>query len=425
MDRGFKEVFLPVDSLWALLVVISLLGLLISYDSIAAEKDGRSLPMVLSSNISRGRLFIGKYIGLLLCLLVPLLSGFILSLLIVNILEPGFLNARDWLRILTVFGYTIVFGSLFVTAGLLISSLAHEPSVALISGLLIWVFVAVFVPVGGVYLARTIRPLPDAVDLPLRIRDFFREFDKDKSMELPDFTWLPIANQLRAVDWRPSSGRLEVKIPLPREWMDDLLLFYGEKLGRVGEIAVEMKNISEPLVERPMLEQVGWIGWLERLSPLGVVRHLAEAYLGTDSGSYMIFLRDCRRYREVCIAYLAGKLKEESYRTISPVSAERHPSEREFIRHITGNRLQSAERLANEIIKAEREDRDVDDLIVKIPDSPDPEPLPLADFPSFTFERESPVSAISRTTVDLIILLSAHGLLFALGLVAIIRYDPR
>jgi ABC-type transport system involved in multi-copper enzyme maturation permease subunit len=120
--------------------LVPLLGLLLGHDLIVSESEERTLRLVLATGVSRTRLLLGKWLGGVLTLALPLVLGFLVSGTIIG------LAARDasvapFLR-LAVSG--LVLGIIFLGVGLMVSTFSRSRVQSLVFALLTWC-VAVFV----------------------------------------------------------------------------------------------------------------------------------------------------------------------------------------------------------------------------------------------------------------------------------------
>lgn len=119
---------------------VPLLALLVGHDLIAGEREERTLPLLLSTGLTRTRLLLGKFLGACLTLAVPLALGFAIAGTAIG------LAARDngigpFLR-LAFSGLGL--GLVFVGVGLMISTLCRSRVQALVIALLAWCM-AIFV----------------------------------------------------------------------------------------------------------------------------------------------------------------------------------------------------------------------------------------------------------------------------------------
>ena len=150
-------------------IILSFLALILLYDSISGEKEGRTLALALSTPLSRLELFWGKYLaGMAVCFLV-LLAGLLLSTL--TVLVFGNISLTwNWLATAGISAVAfLMYLSIFVLIGLIGSSLFTRSSVSMVFLLFIWVLLVWILPgMGGVF-GEWIQPVKSG-------REFNNEF---------------------------------------------------------------------------------------------------------------------------------------------------------------------------------------------------------------------------------------------------------
>ncbi len=120
--------------------LVPLLGLLLGHDLVIAEREERTLALMLAGGMSRVRLVAGKYFGGCLTLALPLVLGFAVAGTVIG-LSAGYAGFGPFLK-LAISGLGL--GFIFVGLGLLLSALSRSRVQALVLALLAWC-VAVFV----------------------------------------------------------------------------------------------------------------------------------------------------------------------------------------------------------------------------------------------------------------------------------------
>ena len=83
LDNAFLNLFSKIDLVLIFQVVLSLIALLFAYDAVAGDWENGTLRLVISHPVRRGTILLAKYIGAMVCLLLPVL----ISLLMVMILR--------------------------------------------------------------------------------------------------------------------------------------------------------------------------------------------------------------------------------------------------------------------------------------------------------------------------------------------------
>ena len=122
------------------------MALIFAYDALAGERERGTLRLVLTHPVSRGNILIAKYIGAMLCLLMPLMLSLLLSLILLTTTAPFSLGVPDFLRIGGIVVSSLAYLSVFYFVGLLISAITQRVSTALMLSLFVWGFLVLVYP---------------------------------------------------------------------------------------------------------------------------------------------------------------------------------------------------------------------------------------------------------------------------------------
>ncbi len=166
---------------WTFIIgsLMTLLTVLVSYSSIAGEKQSGTLRMILSNPISRLKLLLGKYLGLMSILLMSLFVGMLASLVTIYLMDGPPLNQET----LWIIGWAILLSvltiSFFLLAGMAVSSVSRNPAVALVVILVIWIIAVVAVPGIGRLLAEQLINVPSDAQIRLEIETTVEEMYKN------------------------------------------------------------------------------------------------------------------------------------------------------------------------------------------------------------------------------------------------------
>ncbi len=155
-DNPFMDMFASMDIVFILEVVLSLLALIFAYDAFAGEYEDGTLRLVLTHPIGRGYILFAKYIGAMLCLIVPLLISLLLAVILLVMSTSISLSTDDFLRISGIIFASIAYLSVFYLIGLLISAATRRTSTALMLSMFVWGFLVLVYP--NVILAMITRP---------------------------------------------------------------------------------------------------------------------------------------------------------------------------------------------------------------------------------------------------------------------------
>ena len=127
---------------WSYIIslVTSFVAILLTFDAISGERENGTLALVLSNAVSRAGVLPGKFLGVFIVIVMPMLIGILLSALIVSLSGIVSLHGADWARIGLMVALSSIYIALFIGLGLAISSRMRHSSTSLVVLLLIWLF---------------------------------------------------------------------------------------------------------------------------------------------------------------------------------------------------------------------------------------------------------------------------------------------
>jgi ABC-type transport system involved in multi-copper enzyme maturation permease subunit len=153
--------FFPAPDLaYIIKVVLSLVALLFGFDAVSREKEAGTLKLTLANAVSRSALLLGKWAGNVLCLTVPFLLVTGLGLAVMSFDPDLRLSPAAFGRLALVLAAGLVYIALFLSLGLLVSSLVRRSATSLVVLLLVWSVLVFILPNLGTLLARQIVDVP-------------------------------------------------------------------------------------------------------------------------------------------------------------------------------------------------------------------------------------------------------------------------
>ena len=139
-ENPFLNIFSSIDIVFIFEVVLSLIALIFAYDALAGERERGTLRLMLTHPLRRGYILLAKYIGAMLCLLIPLLLSLFLSLILLTNSAAILFGMPDFLRIGGIVVSSFAYLSVFYLIGLLISAVTQRTSTALMLSMFVWDF---------------------------------------------------------------------------------------------------------------------------------------------------------------------------------------------------------------------------------------------------------------------------------------------
>ena len=153
------------DFMYIVKVVLSLVALLFGFDQISQERERGTLRLMLSNPTSRARVLVGKWIGNFLSLSIPFLLVVLLGFAFVNLNRDIHFSADQLVRLALILSATLLYIALFLSLGILISTVTRKASTSVVALLLIWVMMVFVIPNLGNLLARQMVDVPSVAGL--------------------------------------------------------------------------------------------------------------------------------------------------------------------------------------------------------------------------------------------------------------------
>jgi len=277
--------FVELDWSFIIGVVMSFVAVLFTFDAISGEREHGTLRLVLSNSIPRNIVLLGKYLGASVSLGIPLILGFLLNLLIVNMDKSILMSDSDWLKIGTMVTISFIYLSLFIWLGLLVSSRMPGSSMSLIILLLIWVILVVIIPSSIGTLTGRESQLPKLTAVSARIDaiadEIQQRYERHGLMEdSPKKAYPPTAATLR--------------------WANYLKERYDT------EAQIKAEYLSHQFA------QVRRIRAIARISPTAVYQYALESLAGTGFTHHEQFIAQVRRYREEFLEFIKSEDRKDS-----------------------------------------------------------------------------------------------------------------
>lgn len=318
-DNPYLVGFPSIDLTLVFQIVISLLAFLFAYDAIAGERENGTLSLTLSNAIPRGVLLLGKYLGGMLSLVVPLMLSLLVSLQVILRSSYVMMSASDWARVGLFCLVSLIYVSTFFTLGLLFSSLTRRTATALMLIMFFWVVFVLVWPTASAFAASKLVPIKSDTDLTFEgfltlvttkgdrsAHRVYNLWQKQYRREVDDF--IRKRNVITSFDGVQSSdydaketlignfsGPPE-KLPLFHEYLkfkEELCIRYANREGQMWQ---------EYLTQNP-IRQAKLAQKVSLISPAAVYAQATAVLAETDLDSHLRFLDQVKQYRSELIQY--------------------------------------------------------------------------------------------------------------------------
>ncbi|HTQ80539.1 MAG TPA: ABC transporter permease subunit, partial [Thermoanaerobaculia bacterium] len=310
--------FLPtvraVDLTTVVSVVLGLLALLLTCDTVTSEREDGTLQAIFAQGVSRWPVLGGLLAGNLLAIALPLGLGLLVSLSICRLTVAVPFTVGEWLRIAGLAGAYLAYLCLMLLLGLLISVHVKNSHQALGSSVFVWLVLAILVPAVAAAAANDFVTTDDV-----------RRATEAKSADLnARYEALLAAERRRSPLRAKVSGHTAISFTSGAHravryrfgsapYYDSLAEYYR------FETAAGMEHAANLFALRRRYEARQETGerletTLAVLSPAFLLDRLAGSFAGTSITASERFLTACRQYREDLLAYLMRRGALASWR---------------------------------------------------------------------------------------------------------------
>lgn len=254
---------------WGFIIgyILSLIALLFTFDAISYEREQGTLRLIFANSIPRHTVLIGKFLGALISINIPFTLAVLVNLLVISTSSDVHLGAEAWERLCLIFFITLLYTSLFLALGLLVSARVQRSAMSLVILLLVWVTFVVFMPSTLVSIAGRSAP-------PTSTLGFYERSDQlEEELEREYYTFLLSSSNKTLTQVLPVAGEYVIKDATAQERLHE-----------------------ERLKQR--ISQVRRARAITQISPVTIFQHLLEAFAGTGFERHLQFLGNVKSYAQ-------------------------------------------------------------------------------------------------------------------------------
>jgi ABC-type transport system involved in multi-copper enzyme maturation permease subunit len=183
-DNPISFLYGSMDLAFIVCIIISLLAILFTYNSVAGEKEGHTLSQILSNPLPRNIVILAKmsanFLFLSLAFFLAIVIGiFVLLLTGFEILSSGSLLLCFFLGV----GVSLLYIFSFLNFGLLVSSLNKSSISSIVSLMFCWAFLFMIFPKGSLVVSKIIKPIKSQQVIDLEKNQIRLQIEKEEKME--------------------------------------------------------------------------------------------------------------------------------------------------------------------------------------------------------------------------------------------------
>jgi len=277
--------FINLDWSFMVSLIFSFIAFVLAYDSICGEKEKGTLRLILAGATPRATILLGKYLGLMLTLGIPMLLGLLISLIIVIASRVDVVSPALWTRILGIIVLSFLYVSIFVFLGLFVSARTARPSISMATLLLVWVVLIILIPSLGRLISDRLQRSPTP-----------QEFGRAKAEALQR-----VENDMSAGKFGENAGR---RTPNPKECNPPARARYANADADAENRIIEEhhnKMIAQAVVGRN----------LTCISPAVIYQRASEAIAGTGISRCVNLYQQIKQYQAQLKEYIRNSDRED------------------------------------------------------------------------------------------------------------------
>ncbi len=183
-SQTMLPLFGSLDYLFIVKIVVSLLAFLMTFDVVAGEKEKGTLKIALSNPVPRHQVILGKFIGGYLTILAALLISVLIGMVIVSFLSFPLFSGEVLSSFLLILLVSFLYLALMFTLGLFVSSRCHSSLSAFTILLLLWVVLILAFPSLSGIVARIVYPVKSEQVFNQEKAEVFSNIRREKGNEL-------------------------------------------------------------------------------------------------------------------------------------------------------------------------------------------------------------------------------------------------
>jgi ABC-type transport system involved in multi-copper enzyme maturation permease subunit len=279
--------FSDVDWVFIIATLFSFVAISFTYDAFSGERQAGTLRLTLSHSVPRHAVFLGKYLGALVSLGIPLLAGLLVSLIVVVTSGVTTIAASQWGAILAIVVLSVLYLSLFALAGLFVSSRTAHPATGIVILLCVWVSLVLLIPSLGRILSDTYYRSPS-------LTEFYRRVVETKEQIFADMEAGKYGQN--AFESHPDRNHPSNNPPAAARFWNAFV----ESIDRIHE---DQHN--------RMLTQARAGRRIARVSPVAIYQQASETIAGTGVERYARLYRQIRNYQDALKTFILDKDAED------------------------------------------------------------------------------------------------------------------
>ncbi len=312
LDSPFPYLYGRLDLGFVVSVVIAVLALLMTYNSVAGEKERRTLSQILANSVPRTTVILAKMSAQVFLLGIIFILGILAGLALLLIFGMNVLGFAGFLgSFLMAVGFCLLFIIVFANFGLMVSTLSRSSTSAVVISIFCWVVLFMVLPKGGVVLSKILKPVKSQQVIDLEKSQIRRRIEKEEYDQTDNLrTTTPVVK-----DWsiRDFMTNLRQETPAAKDYVEKQAKIQNEYRTILDR---EMARIDE-FYEMRRDAQAGLAKNISRISPVSCFIHLITEISRTGFVEYRQWKRNRTLFKQLLDTEVCSQIERTSFENFS------------------------------------------------------------------------------------------------------------
>jgi ABC-type transport system involved in multi-copper enzyme maturation permease subunit len=307
LDSPYSFLYGYLDLSFIVSVIISVLAMLMTYNSVAGEKERRTLSQILSNAVPRNTVIMAKMSASFLLLSVLFLLGILIGIFVLILQGFEIFSPNLFSRFFLGIGFCLLYIFTFLNFGLLISSLNKSAISSIVSLMFFWVLLFMILPKGSVILSKVIKPVKSqqVIDFEknqIRVqiqKEEWEEFQKLREA-IPGLKEMPESDFFKKL--REGDERAKEYVNKQNEKKEFYKVKLEKELNKVDSYYDNERSLQAAIAQN-----------ISRLSPVSCFIHLMAEASNTGFLEYEQWKKTRSLFKQLLDTEICSKIKSTSF----------------------------------------------------------------------------------------------------------------
>ncbi len=277
MEDPLFASFRFLDLRFLFIVVLSLFAIMFGYNMINGEKETGTLKLVFANAIPKDTFILGKLIGAVAAIAIPILIPLSLGSLVLIFLGIP-MDAESWARLsLIIFAGLLLF-LFFLVLSILFSALTQKSSWSFLYMIVIWIFCVLIWPRSSVLVSGRAVDVPSVDEIAYQKAAFHSQLWQEDRKKMNNY--------------KPETQDMSKMMSDFQQFMSDISDERNDKVSKYNQ------RLNQERANRQEVQE-GAAFWIGRVSPVTEFALAAMQLAGTGIDLKNQYREDARRYQEV------------------------------------------------------------------------------------------------------------------------------